>query len=359
MLQDALREMIRAYRQQKKEILIPLIRSKRTPQAAICCLVLASAILAATCERHNSPIAYNPNVTYYWSQFQIQEKARPLAAVFPWPVLEKNPALIAAKTFTIGVYDVLQSISSEDSWARMGKMTAEELKAFVRDRANELAEQILLLDEANRIKLVPSGGLVGTPDYARGLMRYRSMTAAEAVTQKISDYWAKIRPDFPVSWEEMKEIHDKRVYARVRYIVQDARPGKTQEENAAIRRRIEEVRARAVAGEDFAELARKYSSFRPETGGLELEYGRVSLGPTVDKVVFGFPVGAISEIFERAGTIGFLKVEERFGDQRSIDEQVEDLKGIVQNIKFADFQRAHVEELKKKSRVRTKDPWKD
>ena len=124
------------------------------------------------------------------------------------------------------------------------------------------------------------------------------MTGPELMDQLIQDYGSKIRPRFSASQEDIREIYDKGRFAKVRFIILALPGNASDEERLAARSRLEHGRARATAGEDFGGLASKHSSFAPQAGRLWENFNEGALGRVVGEIVFGLPIGEISEIFE-------------------------------------------------------------
>ena len=68
----------------------------------------------------------------------------------------------------------------------------------------------------------------------------------------------------------------------------------TPAEDSAIRQKAEEIRDRAVAGEDFAALARQYSDIGGDSGGTLGTVKRGDLADkTLEKAIFSTPVGGV------------------------------------------------------------------
>ena len=76
--------------------------------------------------------------------------------------------------------------------------------------------------------------------------------------------------------------------------------------------RIEEARRRALAGEDFAALAREYSESPQAARGGDLGFfPRGRMLPEFEAVVFAVPVGRLSPVFETPHGLNLVKVLER------------------------------------------------
>ncbi len=69
--------------------------------------------------------------------------------------------------------------------------------------------------------------------------------------------------------------------------------GATPAEDAALRRKAEEIRDRAKAGEDFAALAKQYSDIGGDNGGALGTVNKGDLDPSLEKAIFGLPEGGV------------------------------------------------------------------
>jgi parvulin-like peptidyl-prolyl isomerase len=104
------------------------------------------------------------------------------------------------------------------------------------------------------------------------------------------------------------------------------------------RSEAEEIRRRAVAGEDFAELARQFSeSGTQENGGLLGPLKRGELTEQLETLAFSLPVGEVSEVVETANGLHIIKVDSRTDDGIAPLEEVrEKLRGYLEELKTVD-----------------------
>lgn len=89
--------------------------------------------------------------------------------------------------------------------------------------------------------------------------------------------------------------------------------GATPEQKDSVRARIQEIRKMAVAGEDFATLARRYSQdsgTAPQGGDLG-SFNRGTLVAPLDEAAMRLPVGQVSEPIETPFGIHLLQVTSR------------------------------------------------
>lgn len=132
----------------------------------------------------------------------------------------------------------------------------------------------------------------------------------------------------------------------------------TPEQRAEARSKIDEAHRRAVAGEDFGELARELSESPLAAQAGELGFfprGRMPEG--FDAVVFDTAVDAITPVFETTHGYNVVKVLERREARTSSYEQVRT--GLLMMLAREKKERAvreHVLRLREQSRVEILDP---
>ncbi len=129
-----------------------------------------------------------------------------------------------------------------------------------------------------------------------------------------------------------------------RHILFEVKETDGEEIRAAKRKKAEEVLDLARQGQDFSELARKFSEGPSGPSGGDLGFfGRGAMLPSFDEVVFQLQPGAISDIVETPFGYHIIKLEEvRAGQTGSFDkvkkEIVDEIK--QREVKGVTFQRA-------------------
>lgn len=83
----------------------------------------------------------------------------------------------------------------------------------------------------------------------------------------------------------------------------------TAEDTRRIRKEMDDLRQRAMKGEDFSQLARAYSKDSDVAKGGDLGFiGRGKFGETVDNLVFRLKPGQVSSVIETPGALHIFKV---------------------------------------------------
>jgi len=127
---------------------------------------------------------------------------------------------------------------------------------------------------------------------------------------------ARVRPDTTISEEEVARYFDEEapgLRVRARHIVLAYPPDPTAAQRDSVRSEIEDLRERALAGEDFARLAERFSQDRgsaPQGGDLGFWRRGEMLAP-LDRVAFSLEPDEVSEPVETAYGLHILRLEER------------------------------------------------
>lgn len=95
--------------------------------------------------------------------------------------------------------------------------------------------------------------------------------------------------------------------AEIRHILFPVPPGADE---AAVRARAEEARAKVQAGADFARVAREYTDpSSPESGGEVMTVHQGELAPAIEAAAFGLPAGGLSPLVRTEAGFHLIKVE--------------------------------------------------
>jgi len=163
-----------------------------------------------------------------------------------------------------------------------------------------------------------------------------------------------------VSDEEIKSFYDghtesftkpEQVRARHILIKVDPNAGKTQKEEA--KKKLAAVQARLKKGEDFAELAKKFSEGPSKSQGGDLGlFRRGQMVKPFEEVAFSLPVGQVSEIVETQFGYHLIKVEEKIpASTIKFDEIKERLKAFLKQRKIGAKVQAYIAQLKEKAKI--------
>ena len=253
------------------------------------------------------------------------------------PVLDpgKDQLVITTRYFNVYAAEVIKAL--QDNFGKrteqLSKLPAAELKKVILDNGRGVAENKLLVRAAEQ-----AGITVGQSeqdsvfklqcDRVGGEERYKQLLQQnnldlEFVKQDlhksllIQHYFnEKILKTVQVTEQDIQQayandsLQDK--YATVRHILLLTQ-GKSDLEKAAQRKKLEDIRQRALRGEDFARLAQKYTEDpgSQKSGGLYKNFERGDMVREFDEASFNLPIGEISDIIETQYGYHILKVIER------------------------------------------------
>jgi parvulin-like peptidyl-prolyl isomerase len=155
--------------------------------------------------------------------------------------------------------------------------------------------------------------------------------------------------DVNVTEEELRDAYEKGSTATVQHILLLTQ-GKSEEEKAAIYKKMEEILKRAKAGEDFGELAKEFSEDpgSKNRGGLYEDFPRGQMVKEFEEAAFNLPVGSISDIIETEYGYHIMKILNRKKDERPYEKAKEDIRNALLRAKKRDITVALLDSLKKK-----------
>ncbi|MCK4646130.1 MAG: peptidylprolyl isomerase [Candidatus Aminicenantes bacterium] len=301
--------------------------------------------------------------------------AKELSSILPLLDPEKNAVLISTNTFEVTTGEIIQSILSF-----MGKRTdqlknfdAEGLKKIIDENAMQLAERKLLLGEAEKAKSSVSSEEFDKTmnfqyDRSGGKENFLKMLDENGID--IEHVKESIKKDLliknyvegvlaskiMVSEEEIQKIYKEDKTASVRHILLFTQE-KNDLEKKEILKKMEDILARAKKGEDFAELAKKYTDDpgSKKNGGLYENFGRGQMVKPFEDAAFSIPIGKISDIVETRYGYHILKVIDRKKEARLLDEVRSEIEGQIKQARKSDAYKTFVDKLKEKASLKIND----
>ena len=126
-------------------------------------------------------------------------------------------------------------------------------------------------------------------------------------------------------YNENTEIFEQPEQIAARHILFSTQDMTSDAERADARRRADEVRARIVAGGDFAQMAREYGEDpTAEQGGDLGLFGRGMMVPPFEEAAFALQVGEVSQVVETQFGYHLIQVTEKVAAQTHAYEAVAD-----------------------------------
>jgi parvulin-like peptidyl-prolyl isomerase len=130
--------------------------------------------------------------------------------------------------------------------------------------------------------------------------------------------------------------------------------GKNEQEKAAARTKIEDLLAKAMAGADFAELAKQNSedTGSKENGGLYEDFPRGRMVKPFEDAAFTVPVGEISGVVETQFGYHILKIIDRKKETRTFEEVRPELEQRLKQQKQGTVIESYVKGLKDQAKFK-------
>jgi parvulin-like peptidyl-prolyl isomerase len=324
------------------------------------CLVL---LVVSACSSKKESVAIKAGTPAY-------QLAKDLTAIIPYLDPDKNNVLVSTSRFEITTGEVLQSIQDNVGTraSELKDLPPDQLKNAIVQSAMQLAERKLLLGAAGEAKSSVSpeeitkamndeysraGGeskfleLLKTSDISIDYVK--SSIQAELTIQKFLD--GLFSAQAQVAEDDLKKAYEADKTASVRHILLLTQ-GKTDKEKTEIHKKMEEILARAKAGEDFAELAKKYTedAGSKDNGGLYENFGRGKMVKPFEDASFSVPVGEISNIVETTYGYHIIKVIDRKKEAQPFDQVKSQLETDLKQQKSVEVYQDLMSKLKNKAR---------
>ncbi len=180
------------------------------------------------------------------------------------------------------------------------------------------------------------------------------MQLDQEVLQRFGD--SAITVDTAISDADLHALYEREapsVRLRASHILLTYPPQATQAQRDSVRAELEGIRKRAVAGESFAALARKYSqdAGNAKKGGDLGEFGRGDLVPALESAAFDLEPGQISQVVESPFGLHILKLEQKIVPP--FDSVREQYRARVQQERFAQAESTYVAGLESQASPET------
>jgi parvulin-like peptidyl-prolyl isomerase len=331
-------------------------------------VVLSSvlAVLAAGCARKAESVILKEGTPAY-------QLAKDLAAKVPFLDPAVNNVLVRAKNFEITAAEVILTIQDNvgSRTAQLKDMDAGQLKSIIERTAVQLGERRLLLGEALKAKaVVPPGdldkALKAEYDRAGGEQGFLDVLKTNGISidhvkKRLEEQLlihsfieAAFSRETQVKPEDVEKAYGEDKTASVRHILLLTQ-GKNEQEKAEIRKKMEDILAKAKAGEDFAALAKQFSEDpgSKDNGGLYQDFARGAMLKPFEDAAFSVPLGQISGIVETTYGYHILQIVDRKKETRPLNEVRAEIEAGIKKGRHADAFSTYVVMLKEKAGFKT------
>ena len=140
----------------------------------------------------------------------------------------------------------------------------------------------------------------------------KGLAINQLVKTKVIDKITISEKESKAFYDSNPELFKQSEQVKARHILIKVAPDADEKAKAEARKKIEDVQKKVKAGEDFAELARKYSEGPSGKNGGELGYfGRGKMVKSFEKAAFSMKSGEVSDIVETRFGYHLIKVEDK------------------------------------------------
>lgn len=324
--------------------------------------VVLIAALIASCGKKADMSTLQPGTPAYVLADSLSKK-------IPYLDPQKNNVLVTTKDFKITtgeIFNVLQTNLGPRT-QQLLQMPTNRVKDILKQNAKQLAEKKLLLAAAEKENISATSTQVDSAleiSYKRsgGKEKYMEFLSKNNLTLDyvkseirkgltIQQFFNKIAEENArVTEEDIQNAYAQDKTASVRHILFSTQ-GKSDSEKVEIKKKAEEVLARARKGENFSELVKKYSDDpgSKNTGGLYKDFGRGKMVKPFEDAAFSVPIGQISDLVETRYGYHIVKVVDRKKETKPLAEVHDQLKNQLQRSKKKDAQDNAMKKLKEEA----------
>jgi len=332
-------------------------------------LALLSTLLLAGCAPKAEKVALKEGTPAY-------TLAKDLSAVMPALGPDKVTLLVEGKGLAITAAEVVQAIQDNlgTRTAQLKGVDAGRLKGIIEQGATQLAERKLLLaaaaaaktvvpaeefDKAIQAQYAQAGGEPGFLEALKSAgISIDHVKKSVQETLVINKYLEGIvQAGAKVSEEDIRKAYQEETAgdktASVRHILLLTQ-GKSDQEKAEVRKKIEDILVKAKAGEDFAALAKQFSEDpgSKDNGGLYENFGRGQMVKPFEDAAFSVPVGQISGVVETTYGYHIIQVVDRKKETRPFEEVRGEIESRLKDGKQGTAVEDHIKELKEKAKFK-------
>jgi peptidyl-prolyl cis-trans isomerase SurA len=137
--------------------------------------------------------------------------------------------------------------------------------------------------------------------------------------------------------------------------------GKSPEEIAAVQKKAEDLRNRVIRGDDFNEIAKRYSEGSTAKDGGELgTFKKGEMAPQLEEVVFKMDKGQITEVIQTKPGFEILKVDNHYlAGLQPMDKVENEIMNRLYMVKMQPQMRDYLGQLREESYVMVKPGYTD
>jgi peptidyl-prolyl cis-trans isomerase SurA len=205
--------------------------------------------------------------------------------------------------------DLLRGLIDQSLMVQRAKDMGISVESDVIKRLDDVRKQNQLASLEDLEKAVEGSGLAWE-DYKTTIRN--GLLTQEVVRREVGSH-------INISNDEVKKYYDAhpQEFTRPEQVVLSeiflSTEGKSPEEIASVQRKAEDLRNRVMKGDDFNEIAKRYSEGSTAKDGGDLgTFKQSELAPQLEEVVFKMDKGQITDVIQTKTGFEVLKVENHF-----------------------------------------------
>jgi peptidyl-prolyl cis-trans isomerase SurA len=317
-----------------------------------------------------------------FAQAQAQAKSKGL-------IVEEIIARVNNSIITLSDFQKADATLRDEVAHECQNCTPDKLDAMYRDRQKDLLrdliDQQLLIQRAKDQGVSVETDLIKRLDDVRKENKLGSLEELEKAVEgeglSWEDYKSQIRNNLLTQEVIGREMHNRIVIGKeeVKKYFDEHQPefvrpelvvlsdiflsteGKTPEEMAVIQRKMEDYRNRLVKGEEFSELAKRYSEGPTgKEGGNIGTFERGQLSKQIEEAVFALNKGGLTEVIQTKTGFEVMKVVEHFqAGQQPLDKVESEIMNRIYLQRMQPTMREYLAQLREESYVLVKPGFTD
>jgi peptidyl-prolyl cis-trans isomerase SurA len=364
------------------------------------CAALTLAALPAASQSPEKPESSSPSPRPAASQgkpapppaakLKGAEAAQPADPEAAGRTVEEIVARVNNEIITMSEYEKARQTAEEDAKQEcQGRCTAEQLQADIEDRRKnalrELIDQSLLVQRGKDMGMNVESDVIKQLDQIRIQNKLESMEALEKAVSSEGINWedfknnirnhiltqkvisSEVGSHISIGEDEVKKYYEahKTEFVRPEAValreIEVSTQGKSPDELPALKKKAETALKRVQDGEDFAEIAKRYSdSSTKEQGGMLGVYKRGELAKELEDKVFNMKRNELTDVLETKQGYLILQVLEHYDEgQQPLDKVRNEITDKLYTARLEPAMRDYLKTLREQSYVIIKPGYQD
>jgi peptidyl-prolyl cis-trans isomerase SurA len=318
------------------------------------------------------------------------EAAQPVDPDAAGKTVEEIIARVNNEIITLSEYEKARQTAEEDAKQEcQGRCTPEQLQTNIEDRQKntlrELIDQSLLVQRGKDMGMNVEADVIKQLDQIRIQNKLESMEALEKAVTSEGINWedfknnirnhilqqkvisSEVGSHISIGEDEVKKYYDahKSEFVRPEEValreIEVSTQGKSPDELPALKKKAETALKRVQDGEDFAEIAKRYSdSSTKDQGGFLGVYKRGELAKELEDKVFNMKRNELTDVLETKQGYLILQVLEHYDEgQQPLDKVRSEISDKLYSARLEPAMRDYLKTLREQSYVIIKPGYQE